>query len=51
MKVLLRELIVAIIVLSIATFVLCFAFIIVTVYLPIKLLERIGKWIQTIMTS
>jgi len=51
MKVLLEELIVAIIALSIAIIVLCITFIIIWLYLPIKLLERLGIWIQKITTS
>jgi len=51
MKELLEELIVAILALSIATIVLFIAFIVVLVLLPVKLFERIGKWIQKIMTS
>ena len=51
MKELLEEIIVAILALSMAAIILSIALIVILVLLPIKLLERIGKWIQKIMTS
>jgi hypothetical protein len=51
MKELLEEIIVAILALSMASIILSIALIVILLFLPIKALERIGKWIQKIMTS
>jgi hypothetical protein len=51
MKELLEEIIVGIVALSIAAVILSIVLIITLLFLPIKVLERTGKWIQKIMTS
>jgi len=51
MKELVEEIIVGILALSIGAVILSIALIVILLYLPIKLLERTGKWIQKIMTS
>ena len=51
MKELLEEIIVSILALSISAVILSIVFIVILVFLPIKLLERIGKWIQKNMPS
>ena len=51
MKELLEEIIVGIIVLLGAALVLSIFSVVILLYLPIKLLERIGKWIQKCMTA
>ncbi len=51
MKELLEEIIVGIVALSIAAVILSIVLIITLLFLPIKVLERTGKWIQKNMTS
>ena len=50
MSKLLEEIIVAIIALTLASIIMSIGLLVINLLQPIKLLERLGKWIQKIMT-